>query len=72
MKGNNSIVLNQATMIDAIQHYFNTVAFKCKVKVVHVKKSTEHLGCRDDFEIDFAESQPDTTAQEIDKGNKRD
>lgn len=28
MKGSNAVFLNQATMIDAVQHYFDKVLFK--------------------------------------------
>lgn len=51
MTGNNTIILNQATMQKAVQHYFDTVIFKdgIGVKVTGIKKNTNGGG--DTFEV---------------------
>lgn len=52
MTGNNTIILNQATMQKAVQHYFDTVIFKdgIGVKVTGIKKNQSMNG-GDTFEI---------------------
>jgi len=41
MIGTNSILLNQATIVAALQHYLDTVAFKSKVKVTSVSQEKD-------------------------------
>lgn len=41
MKGNNRLLLNESTMIEALQHYFDTVAFKRKVKVDGIEERNQ-------------------------------
>lgn len=40
MKGNNILEFNHFTMMEAIEHYLNSVLLKQRVKVIKVKENT--------------------------------
>lgn len=53
-KGKNEIILNQATMCEALDYYFANKIFKDGVqspKVTKVKEQHTHVGLGDDFII---------------------
>lgn len=54
MKGNNVLIFNHATMVEAVQHYLNEIMVKSPV-VQSVKQSEEHPSPR--FEIEVGEAE---------------
>lgn len=55
MKGTNKMLLNQATMLEAINHYFSTVLFASgrAPKASEVKSVRRHYG-PDEFEVEVS------------------
>jgi hypothetical protein len=62
MKGSNTIELNEATMIEAVQHYFETVLFNDghapKVEAVEQGLTGKGYESRKCFRIDVVEPEP--------------
>ena len=56
--GNNKLTLNQATMVAAVQHYFDTVVFAegKSPKVTQVEKESKGYG-QDEFAVAVEEKQ---------------
>lgn len=55
MKGKNSMILNQSTMIEAVEYWLNKSQLtpEKKVKVTSVTKHNKEHGCLVSFEIKF-------------------
>lgn len=58
MKGNNELILNQATMIEAVQQYLNTQMVAAAPTVVSVSFTASTYGDGQTFSVQVTDSAP--------------
>lgn len=66
MKGNNKMVLNQATMLEVLNHYFATVLFAAGRAPVAIAISSSKKGYVDDeFEVEIGPPADGDSTKEV-------
>ena len=59
MRGNNTLILYEGTILDALQYYFDNVLYKesCAPKVVSVDRESGHGSYSKSFRVEVGEKE---------------